>query len=74
MNRTLKEATVKHDDDENHQQLKEHLYSVLNAHNFAKRLNTLPGLTPDEYIIKCWQKEPQRFTVNPCQHTLELNI
>jgi transposase InsO family protein len=74
MNRTLKEATVKRDDDENHQQLKEHLYSVLNAYNFAKRLNTLQCLTPDEYIIKCWQKEPKRFTVNPCHHTLGLNI
>jgi transposase InsO family protein len=74
MNRTLKEATVKRDDYENHQQLQEHLYNFLNAYNFAKRLKTLQGLTPDEYIIKCWQKEPERFTVNPCHHTLGLNI
>jgi transposase InsO family protein len=73
MNRTLKEATVTRDDDENHQQLKEHLSNFLNAYNFAKRLKTLQGLTPDEYLIKCWQQEPGRFTVNPCQHTLGLN-
>jgi len=43
MNRTLKEATVKRYYYENHQQLKEHLYSFLNAYNFAKRLKTLQG-------------------------------
>jgi transposase InsO family protein len=56
MNRTLKEATVKRYYYENHGQLREHLYNFLNAYNFAKRLKTLKGLTPYEYIIKCWQK------------------
>jgi hypothetical protein len=74
MNRTLKEATVKRYDDENHQYLKEHLDNFLNAYNFAKRLKTLQGLTPYEYIIKGWQKEPERFHTNPCHHTLGLNI
>ena len=44
------------------------------AYNFAKRLKTLKGLTPYEYIRQCWQKEPERFTVNRCHHTLGLNI
>jgi hypothetical protein len=74
MHRTLNEATVTRDDDEHHQQLKAHLSSFPNASNFAKRLNTPQGLTPDECIIKCWQKDPERFTVNPCQHPLGLNI
>jgi hypothetical protein len=74
MNRTLKEATVKRYYYETHQQLKERLYNFLNAYNFAKRLKTLQGLTPYEYIVKCWQREPERFTVNPCHHTLGLNI
>jgi hypothetical protein len=74
MNRTRKEATVKRYYYENHQSLKEHLYNVLNAYNFAKRLNTLQGLTPYEYIIKCWQKDPDRLKINPCHHTLGLNI
>jgi transposase InsO family protein len=74
MNRTLKEATVKRYDYETHQQLKEHLYNFLNAYNFAKRLKTLHGLTPDEYIVTCWQKEPERFRRNPYHHTLGLNI
>ena len=74
MNRTLKEATVKKYYYETHQRLKEHLHAFLMAYNFAKRLKTLRGLTPYEYICQCWHKEPERFTVNPCHHTLGLNI
>jgi transposase InsO family protein len=74
MNRTLKEATVKRYYYDSHQQLKEHLYNFLNAYNFANRLKTLHGLTPYECIIKCWQKEPERFKTNPAHHTLGLNI
>ena len=74
MNRTLKDATVKKSYDETHDHLKEHLSTFLMAYNFAKRLKTLKGLTPYEYICKCWQKEPERFSVNPCHHTLGLNI
>jgi transposase-like protein len=73
MNRTLKDATVKKSDYQTHQHLKEHLYAFLLAYTFAKRLKTLKGLTPYEYICQCWQKEPERFTVNPCHHTLGLN-
>lgn len=73
MNRTLKEATVKRYHYENHTQLKEHLYNFVNAYNFAKRLKTLQGLTPYEHIIKCWQKEPERFIVNPSHHKVGLN-
>lgn len=74
MNRTLKEATVKRYHYENHQQLREHLLNFLNAYNFAKRLKTLHGLTPYEHIIKCWQKEPERFKINPTHHKVGLNI
>lgn len=73
MNRTLKEATVKRYHYETHEQLKEHLFNFLNAYNFAKRLKTLKGLTPYEYIIKCWQKEPERFIVKTFHHKVGLN-
>lgn len=73
MNRTLKEATVKRYYYESHQQLKAHLANFLNAYNFAKRLKMLHGLTPYEYIIRCWQKEPERFKINPTHHTVGLN-
>ena len=59
--------------DINPKTVKEHLYNFLNAYNFAKRLKTLQGLTPYEYIIKCWQKEPKRFKINPSHHKVGLN-
>jgi transposase InsO family protein len=67
MNRTLKEATVKRYYYENHDQLRSHLADFVTAYNFAKRLKTLKGLTPYEYICKIWTKEPERFTLNPLQ-------
>jgi transposase InsO family protein len=74
MNRTLTEATVKKYSYQTHQHLREHLQAFLMAYNFAKRLKTLRGLTPYEYICQCWQKEPERCIVDPCHHTLGLNI
>src|SRR5690606_9692850 len=65
MNRTIKEATVKRFYYETHNELREHLANFVAAYNFAKRLKTLQGLTPYEFICKCWIKEPQRFTSNP---------
>ena len=44
----------------------------LMAYIFAKRLKTLRGLTPYEYICQYWHKEPERFTINPYHHTLGL--
>jgi transposase-like protein len=73
MNRTLKEATVNRYYYETHQQLRDHLESFLNAYNFAKRLKTLQGRTVYEYIVGCWQNEPERFVVNPHHHNLGLN-
>jgi transposase InsO family protein len=73
MNRTLKEATVKRYHDETHDQLKEHLAQFLAAYNCAKRLKMLRGLTPYEDISKCWQKEPERFRLNPHHHNMGLN-
>jgi hypothetical protein len=65
MNRTIKDATVKRFYYQTHDQLREHLANFVAAYNFAKRLKTLKGLTPYEFICKCWAKEPQRFTSNP---------
>ena len=73
MNRTLKEATVKRYHYESHQQLKSHLQSFLMAYNFARRLKTLKGLTPYEFICACWKKQHEAFTINPFLHTVGLN-
>lgn len=50
MNRTLKEATVKRFHYEGHDQFRTHLAYFIAAYNFARRLKTLSGLTPDENI------------------------
>lgn len=73
MNRTIKEATVKRYHYASHEQLKAHLYTFLMAYNFARRLKSLKGLTPYEFICASWEKEPQRFIINPLHHTLGLN-
>jgi transposase-like protein len=62
MNRTIKEATVKRFHYDDHDQLKVHLDDFIGAYNFGRRLKTLKGLTPYEYICKIWTTEPDRFT------------
>jgi transposase InsO family protein len=74
MNRTLKEATVKRYYYETHDQLRTHLGDFVTAYNFARRLKTLKGLTPYEYICKLWTKEPDRFILNPIHQMPGLNI
>lgn len=73
MNRTIKDATVKcfHYDD--HDQLRTHLADFMAAYNFARRLKTLGGLTPYEYICKIWTSEPDRFILNPIHEMPGLN-
>ncbi len=46
---------------------------VLAADNFARRLKTLNGLTPCEYICKIPTSEPDRFILNPIQQMPGLN-
>lgn len=73
MNRTIKEATVKKYHYQNHLQLRNHLYNFIDAYNFARRLKTLKGLTPYEYVIKIWQNSPEAFIVNPIHYNMGLN-
>ena len=73
MNRTIKDATVKRYHYENHNQLRMHLRDFLDAYNYARRLKTLSGLTPYEYICKIWTSEPDRFILNPIHQMPGLN-
>ncbi len=59
---------------DSHDQLREHLNGFLMAYNHAKRLKTLKGLTPHEYLCKCWTEQPEQFKLKPTHHTLGLNI
>ena len=73
MNRTIKDATVKRYFYETHDQLRAHLQNFVDAYNFARRLKTLKGLTPYEFICKAWTSEPHRFKINPLQQMPGLN-
>ena len=73
MNRTIKDATVKRYHYDSHDQLRTHLADFMDAYNFARRLKTLSGLTPYEYICKIWTSEPERFTLNPIHQMPGLN-
>ena len=74
MNRTLKEAPVRRDHYATTQQLNEHLHAFLLAYHHAKRLKTLRGLTPREFVCVQWQKNSTIFTRDPTQLTLGLYI
>jgi transposase-like protein len=73
MNRTIKDATVKRFHYDDHNQLRTHLADFMAAYNFARRLKTLSGLTPYEYICKIWTSEPDRFILNPIHQMPGLN-
>jgi transposase InsO family protein len=74
MNRTIKDATVKRFHYGSHEQLRDHLADFVTAYNFGRRLKTLRGLTPYEFVCQCWTKEPERFILNPLHQMPGLNI
>jgi transposase InsO family protein len=73
MNRTIKDATVKRYHYDDHNQLERHLADFVMAYNFARRLKTLKGLTPYEFICKRLTIEPEKFRLDPTQQMPGLN-
>ena len=69
MNRTIKDATVKRYHYDSHDQLRQHLQLFIDAYNHGRRLKTLRGLTPYEYVARIWTEQPQRFKLNPYHHS-----
>ncbi len=72
MSRTIKEATVRTYHYDGHEQLRQHLNCFLDAYDFGKRLKTLAGLFPYQFICSRQQKEPERFASNPIHLSLGL--
>ena len=68
MNRTIKDATVKRYHYDSHEQLSVHLQLFGDAYTHARRLKTLRGLTPYEFICQIQTKEPGRFRREPSHH------
>jgi transposase InsO family protein len=73
MNRTIKEATVKRFHYDDHDQLRRHLADFVSAYNFGRRLKTLDGITPYEFICKSWTSQPERFILDPIHQMPGLN-
>jgi transposase InsO family protein len=73
MNRTIKEATVQRYYYDSHDQFRRHLDDFVSAYNFGRRLKTLKGLTPYEFICRTWTSQPERFNLNPLQQMPGLN-
>src|SRR6202035_3160890 len=65
MKRTSKAATIQRFYYESTPQLRQHLADFVAVSNFGRRLKTLMGLTPFEYICKSWTSQPERFILNP---------
>ena len=65
MNRSIKEKTVYRYFYQSHEELRQHLEMFLQAYNYGKRLKTLKGRSPYEYICDCWRKNPERFHKTP---------
>ncbi len=73
MNGTIKDATVKRYHYCSHDQQRTHLGGFIAAYNFARRLKTLGGPTPCEYICKIWTSEPEKFILDPIRQMPGLN-
>lgn len=61
MNRTLKEATVRHFHYATLDELASHLKDYLWAYNSARPLRSLKGRSPIGFILDRWAVEPERF-------------
>ncbi|TDX28259.1 hypothetical protein EV657_11287 [Rhodovulum visakhapatnamense] len=64
---------VNRDHHDSHDQLRPHLADLMAAYSFARRLKTIDGLTPCEYICKIRTSEPDRFILNPIHEMPGLN-
>ncbi len=72
-NRTIKDATVKHSHYNGHDKVRARLADFMAAFHIARRLKTLNGLTPYEYVCKVWTSAPDRFILNPIRQVPGLN-
>lgn len=50
----------------------EHLNAFIMAYYFAKRLKTLKGFSPFEFIVNSWSEKPEVFYVDLYQLMLGL--
>ncbi len=69
----LRSDDVKRVHRDSHDQLRSHLADFMAAYNSARRLRTLGGLTPYDYICNIWTSEPDRSILDPIHQMPGLN-
>lgn len=57
---------------ESHAHLREHYLGFFDSYNFSRRLKTLNGLTPYQFICRWWREDPECFRVSPLDQTPRL--
>ena len=55
-----------------HDHLRDHFFAFFDTYNFARRLKTLKGLTPYQYICRCWAVDPASFRRSPLEYAPKL--
>ena len=74
MNRTIKYATVNRYHYGSYDELRQHLQLFVEAYNYGRRLETMRGLTPYEFVCQAWTKQLERFRLDTSHHTAAPNI
>ncbi len=59
--------------DDHQDQLRAHHADFIAAYNFARKLKTLNGLMPYQYICKIWTSEAEKFMREPIHRMPELS-
>ena len=49
------------------------LVDFVASYSFGSSLKTYKGLTPYDFICKCWTSQPERFLLDPLYQIPELN-
>jgi len=57
-----------------HDHLQEHFFAFFDTYNFDRRLKTLRGVTPYEYVCRCWERQPEIFLRNPLEIRPKLQV
>ena len=74
MNWTIKAGAVRRFHYDSPGRLGTHLAGFINAYHPIRRIKTLSGLKPYEYIAKIWTPDPNRLIDDPIHQMPELSI
>ena len=74
MNGTIKESTLKKFHYDSIDQFSTSLATFINYYNFKKPLKALKRISPYDFVLIKWKKNPKLFNRDPTHHCVGLNI